>query len=602
MSLKAALCLVIVAVVSVAVLLFTTESTSATPAGTPAQTETNMTPAPVGPDGQIDGGEPTYIKAETPEQRKARVGTAEDPGTNPDPQKHYWRYGRSVHIERYLRKFENRNGVEPGYTRPFGFVNFQSEIYQQNEKYVWVWMIDPVSDDAAQLPQAEENPQAPAAHEYTPVEIDYLKKMRPEFTPMEVKPSSTVVRFEKSSEGLPSSGSWRNSLTVADMNGDGFPDIVAPSERKGGNIPAIFLGDGKGHWKHWPSKFPRGVDYGSVVAADFNRDGKMDLAFGVHLQGLAVFLGDGKGKFTDASTGLPRREFPTRRITTADVNGDGYPDVIAISEGPTAMSERDRDRPAERGIVAWINHDKGTKWEPVVIAGAEHRVGGDWLTIAHLNTDKNIDIVGSSIFFNSNDTIYLSDGKLKWKPLGADGYLLPSMSYYLASTAGKFASKNVDDVLLSYVRYWPGDVPPSSVPAPELTKLTGIDRMSFKNGVATRTPIVRWSSGRWITGLASADFDGDGKLDALYTRFDPREAVVLLGDGKGNFSRATVEGLTLPPNTNYDVKVADVNGDGKPDVILMYESSGATAFASRDGAIEVYINRGATKAMQASNQ
>ena len=568
---------------------------------TPPVTETNMMPAPVDANGKIDGGEPTFIRPETAEQRKARIGTAEDPGLNPNPQQHYWRYGRSMHIERYLRKFENRNGAEPGATRPFGFVNFQTEIYQQNDKYVWVWMVDPVSDDS-QGEVAETGAPASDRHDYTAMEVDYLKKMRPEFTPVDVEDSGTTITFEKSSEGLPSSGSWRNSLAVADMNGDGLPDIIAPSERKGGNVPAIFLGDGKGHWQHWPAKFPRGVDYGSVAAADFNHDGKMDLVFGIHLQGLAVFLGDGNGKFTDSSTGLPRREFPTRRVVAADVNGDGYADIVAISEGPSAMSESDRNRPAERGIIAWINHNKGTKWEPVVIAGEQHRVGGDWLTLAHLNTDKNVDIVGSSIFFNSNDTIYLSDGKLKWKPLGADGYLLPSMSYYLASTAGKFASKKHDDVLMSYVRYWPTDVPTSSVPTPELTKLTGIDRLSFDGKTAKRTPIVRWSSGRWITGLASADFDGDGNVDALYTRFDPREAVILLGDGKGHFKRAKIEGITLPLNTNYDVKVADVNGNGRPDVILMYESAGGTAFAARDGAIEVYLNRGATTAKQASNR
>jgi hypothetical protein len=588
--------LVLVAGVVGAVVLFAQTQPAS---NVPAVTETTMMPAPVDAKGNIDGGEPKYIKPETAEQRKARLGTDQDPGPNPDPQKHFWRYGKSVHIERYLRKFANDAGGEPGTIRPFGYVNFWAEIYQQNDKYVWVWLNDPVVN--AEESTAEVAPVVPSGgHQYTVAEVDYLKKMKSEFVPVEPPVSTTTIRFENSSSGLPTTGSWRNSLAVADMNGDGFPDLIAPPERKGNNIPAIFLGDGKGNWKHWPVKFPRGVDYGSVVAADFNRDGKMDLAFGIHLQGVAVFLGDGKGQFTDASDGLPTREFPTRRIAVADVNDDGYPDLLAISEGPSAMAENDLNKPAQRGIVSWINRNKGRKWELAVVADNQNRVGGDWLTVAHLNSDRNVDIIGSSIFFNSNSIVYLSDGKAKWKPLGADGYLLPSMSYYIASTAGRFASKKLDDVLVSYVRFWPGDTPASGVPVPAVQNLTGIDMLSFSGKTAKRTPVVRWSSGRWVTGLASGDFNGDGNLDVLYTRFDPREAVILLGDGKGGFTRATVDGLKLDPNSNYDVKVADVNGDGKPDVIVMYESSGSTAFASRDGSIQVFLNRGAQSGLTAS--
>jgi len=589
--------LVAIAGIAAAFVLYgQTQPASTTPAA-PAATETQMTPAPVDADGKIDGGDPVYLKPETVQQRQDRLGTTEDPGANPDPQKHYWRYGRSVHIERYRRKFANSDGSEFGWTRPFGFVNFQAEVYQQNEKYVWVWMPDRTPDELEAAPVAE-TPKG-SVHQYSDVETAYLKKMRPEFAAIEPMESTTTIRFEKSSSGLPTTGSWRNSLAIADMNGDGIPDIVAPPERKGTNHPVIFLGDGKGGWKHWATNFPRTVDYGTAVTADFNRDGKMDVAFGIHLQGVAAFLGDGKGKFTDVSNGLPKRDFPTRRIAVADVNGDGYPDIVGISEGPAAIADTGT-RPTQRGIVVWVNHDKGTRWVPVVIADETNRVGGDWLTLAHLNSDRSIDVVGSSIFFNSNQIVYLSDGNLKWKSLNADGYLLPSMSYYLASAAGKFSQKKVDDVLISYLRFWPNDVPPSQVAPPESTNVAGIDRLSFTGSVAKRTPVVRWAGGKWITGVAGGDFNGDGRLDVIYTRFDPREAVILLGDGKGEFSRAKVEGLTLQPNTNYDVKIADVNGDGKPDVIVMYESSGATAFASRNGSIEVFLNRGAETGLTAS--
>ncbi|MBV8545289.1 MAG: VCBS repeat-containing protein, partial [Acidobacteria bacterium] len=154
-------------------------------------------------------------------------------------------------------------------------------------------------------------------------------------------------------------------------------------------------------------------------------------------------------------------------------------------------------------------------------------------------------------------------------------------------------------------RYWPGDLDPKVMARPPLMETTAIDRLSFaKDGTATRYPIARWGGHRPVTGVALADVDGDGNLDVVYADSAQQQVVILLGDGKGGFTRANTDGLKLQDLGLYDIKVVDVNGDKKPDVVVMYESGASTSavsgditptFAARNGSVHVFLNRGVAK-------
>ena len=420
--------------------------------------------------------------------------------------------------------------------------------------------------------------------------IDYLAKIRTDFEPLEPPKSTKTIRFEESSEGLPTSGSWRSSLDVADMNGDGFADLVVPSQRGSeSGTPSIFLGDGTGKWKRWAVRWPGRYNYGSAVAADFNKDRKTDLALGIHLSGIAILLGDGKGGFREVKR---ITDFPTRRIVAADVDADGWTDVVGLYEGPIV---RDR-KMLGKGYTflrAWKNRKKGQEWEGVNLSGPKEGISGDWLVTANLNGDKVPDFAGSSMYYSATHTHYLS-GEKGYTPFFDESALtLTTRGAYHAVAAGRFGSKKLDDTVIASTRNWPQKLDKDVLAPPPLKDVVSLDRLSFEGEKPVRTPIMRYGNDRPIYGLEAGDLDGDGHDDVIFTRHNPREAVILLGDGKGGFARAGLEGMNLPSQRNYDITLADVNGDKRPDAILMYETESATALSRRNGRIQVFLNRGA---------
>src|SRR5262249_14311433 len=138
-------------------------------------------------------------------------------------------------------------------------------------------------------------------------------------------PPAPEIHFVQSSEGLPRTGEWRQRFAVADLDGDGKAEIIAPPSRKEENPhPHIWSRTAQGRWEEWPNTFPEApYNYGDVVVADFDHDGRPDLAFACHSHGIIVVLNRGDRKWEIASAGLPAPgEFPTRALAAGDIDGD----------------------------------------------------------------------------------------------------------------------------------------------------------------------------------------------------------------------------------------------------------------------------------------
>jgi hypothetical protein len=136
-------------------------------------------------------------------------------------------------------------------------------------------------------------------------------------------------------------GLYTTSLAIADMNGDGIPDLVTIGGSTQGYLQlAIALGNGNGTFKAAnKTNFSMYGGGESIVAADFNGDGKVDVAilgvFGSTDSGIVFGNGDGTlAPLAGASAGnlfnqILSLEMGGGLSVVADFNGDGKPDILS---------------------------------------------------------------------------------------------------------------------------------------------------------------------------------------------------------------------------------------------------------------------------------
>jgi hypothetical protein len=135
-------------------------------------------------------------------------------------------------------------------------------------------------------------------------------------------------------------GTAPNCVEIADLNRDGKLDLAVANG--GSDNVTILLGDGKGGFAEAKgSPFPAGNAPNDICFGDFNGDRKLDLAFANHDEkSLTVLLGDGRGGFSPAP-GSPVAVLSkphTHGVAAADFNHDGKLDLATESWGENKVT------------------------------------------------------------------------------------------------------------------------------------------------------------------------------------------------------------------------------------------------------------------------
>ncbi|MCZ0983293.1 FG-GAP-like repeat-containing protein [Streptomyces diastatochromogenes] len=353
---------------------------------------------------------------------------------------------------------------------------------------------------------------------------------------------------------LDDNGRGSSAVAIGDLDGDGTPDLVTAIRAEG---LGVFLGSGGGGFgavtKYAAPRTASSLFLHSAVIRDVNGDGHQDVISQDARGNVAlVWLGDGSGAL-GAGTAVQLNptpgcdttgdnpcvvRFPTD-VAVGDFDEDGKPDLATSDTNTNNVSVALGDGDGTFGTATQLGLAVGT--------------GPQGIAAADLDGDGHQDLVTAN---TANGTLSVLAGD------GAGGFGTASSVPAGVSLPSAIELADVDeDGTPDAVLVAPGS--PGSVAV-----LLGDGAGGF--GTASVLP-----AGANPTSASVSDLNGDGHADLVVSSAQSNEVVVLEGDGTGTFGSPLAFGLNGGSNPQATA-VADLDGDGRPDVVTANSNSSAT--------------------------
>lgn len=334
---------------------------------------------------------------------------------------------------------------------------------------------------------------------------------------------------------------YHTRVVAGDLNGDGLPDAITVNGGLTGDNARIYLNQGNGTFLEQAVGSPGDNGrYQQVVLGDFDGDGSLDaFVIGSFVE---FWRNDGAGHFTINRLPITLDSYFVQFIAVGDFNRDGAMDVFACASDFTTTVTDSKGNTFNPSVMwVWFNDGHGNFTRgPIIRTSAALDTGA----VGDINGDGAPDVWLSGFY---GDQIWTNDGTGQFsfdtQPLGTSW----GQSVVLGDLNG-------DGLLDAMVYYYPDGA-----------------RTWFNNGlgkfVADPQPLLLTNN---VSQLALGDIMGNGRLDlAVACRIDTSGSnglsLVLTNDGTGHFSARSFASSSADC---MGVALADFDGNGSLDAFF----------------------------------
>ena len=355
--------------------------------------------------------------------------------------------------------------------------------------------------------------------------------------------------------GSTPSGSSPRGIVAADVNHDGWVDLMTAN--RASNTVNVHLGMASqpGSFTDADS-FAAGSGSRAMAAADFDRDGRTDLATANEFAGsVSVLLNStdvvAAGYALRRDLPFGSRPSPVRTaldLVVANFDRAGGPDLAVVTDGEIVVRY-------DNGVLVRVADDSSSN---------THQLGS-----ADFNRDGLPDLMTTN---GQSINVYLRTGATGFTRTTGLSF---TNKRIVAFALGDFTRDGRVDLAAGWVEQ-------STWPYP-----SGI-HIAVGNGDGTFRSLGDTRMPTWPTGMAVADLNRDGREDLVTSHVAENAAIhVFYGDGAGGWSGSA----SLEPTSASDVAIGDLNEDGRPDIVSAdYGSQVVVLMALPEGGFAAPVN------------